>query len=181
MTWVALSRPAGLPLNTVIFHKYLLNPLLKQSVVVAIPIQHPMPPAEKTHGNTAFRIKLYDFKTFPGTIRHKRQIMPFGHGMPRRNKDFIFNFFALDLVRRIRLFPLQRRQRHTAAGNHSRTGRMENIPANRADVKIGLQQIGRPVGIDDLLPGQQFRKGNLQDTGQRLKQRNVREALPGIT
>ena len=50
---------------------FLLNSFLKHSMMVAIPVQHSVSPAEKAHLDIAFRVELYVLKSSSGTVRHK--------------------------------------------------------------------------------------------------------------
>lgn len=91
------------------------------------------------------------------------------HGMLQRDIKFILHQLAVQSVRIIRLFRLQRRQLNAAAGKMRRPRSMDHIAAHRANIQHGAQQISRPVGVDHLFTGEQLRYGNLQRPGQWLQ------------
>ena len=71
-----------------------LNAFLKQSMMIAVPIQYAVSAAEKAYFDTAFWIELYTFKSFSGAVCHKRDIMFFRHGVLHGYENFIFDIFA---------------------------------------------------------------------------------------
>ena len=106
--------------------------------MIAVPIQYSMAAAEKAHLGIAFGVKLDKIKAIAGTIGYKGNIMLFAHRVFYGNKIFVFDFFTADLVLFIRRFSFQRRQINSTAGDHCRTGAVNNIAADRADVEFGF-------------------------------------------
>jgi len=78
------------------------------------------------------------------------------------------------------LLRLQRGQGHPAAGDGRLSGGVEHIAAHRTDVQGGPQKICPPVPVDDLLPGEKLRNGDVQGSGQGLQKREIREAPAGL-
>lgn len=144
-------------------------------MMIAIPIKPAMSaaPAEKACFGIAFWIKLGNLKTAASAIRKKRNIMILAHRMINRYIIFIFDVLTLCKMCRIRCFSIQWRQRNTTAGNHRRPHGLKDITANRTNVNLRFQHIGRPVCINDLLASEQFGHRYLQRLRQWLKQRNI--------
>lgn len=71
-----------------------LNAFLKQSMMIAVPIQYAVSAAEKAQFDIAFRIELYRFKPCSRAICYKRNIMRFRHGVLHGYENFIFDIFA---------------------------------------------------------------------------------------
>ena len=75
-----------------------LNPLLKQSMMITIPVQHTVPTTEKTGFGTAFGIELYKLKPICRAIGNERDMVALAHGVGNRHKVFVFHLFTGYLV-----------------------------------------------------------------------------------
>ena len=146
-------------------------------MAVAVPVQHAVSADEKAGLRVAFRIELDHVKPVAGDAGEEGNVVTFGHWMVDRDIMFVLDDLALHGVFRIRFFRFERRQRQSAAGNDGRTGAVQHVAADRADIQLRAQQIGCAVGIDDLLAAEQLGQGNLQDACQGFKQGNVGKTL----
>ena len=91
-------------------------------MMIAIPKQHPVSPAEKAHLCASFGIELYILETLSSAISNKRNIMSFCHRVLEGYEMLMLNDFAVHLMFVINRFRLQRWERNPTSGNHGRAG-----------------------------------------------------------
>lgn len=127
-------------------------------MAIAIPIQYAVSSDKESGLCVPLWVEFHDFKSPVRAISHKRNIVFFRHRMRQRNTILVLQPLALHEMAVVFRFYFQGRQPDSAAGYDRRPCGMQSIPADRADIELGFQHIGRTVGVDNLLAGQQFRQ-----------------------
>ena len=97
--------------------------------------------------------------------------------MPDRNKVFVLHIFHFQRVFLVGLLSLQRRQCDPAAAGHRFPRAVDHVAADRTDIELGPQHIAAAVLVDDPAAVDQLGQRSAQRRGQRLQQRNIRQAL----
>ena len=136
--------------------------LAEQAMVIAVPVQHAEAADEKARLRIALGVKFDEVETVARDACEKGNIMSLGHRMVDDDIVLMFDDFALYGMGFVRFLGLQRRQCQPAAGNHSRTGAVQHVATDRADVQVRAQQIGSTIGVNDLFTAEQFGQRDLQ-------------------
>lgn len=146
-------------------------------MVVAIPVEHAVPAGEEPRLGRALGVESDEFEPAAVEISDEGEVVGFGHRVVDCNVQLVIDFGADCGVVGVRRFGVEGRQGDPAARDHGRAGGVKHVAANRADVEVGAQQIGRAVGVDNLLAGEQLRHRDAEHLSQRLNERNIGEAL----
>ena len=91
-----------------------------------------------------------------GDVGDHGQKMRFFHGMRHGDQPFVVDVFDHRLMELVRLLCLHRRQRDAAAGDHARSGGMEQIAADRAAIEDAAQQVSGAVAVGDAFAGEKL-------------------------
>ena len=140
-----------------------------------------MTPTQKPSLGRPLGIQLDQLQLIGGDIGQKRDKMPLCHGMLHSHKLFILHVLDHDLVGRVGLLRLQRRQGDAAAAHRQIPHGADNISANRAYIKRRAEQIGRAVAVFNLLAAEKLCNRHAQGGGEGLQQADVGIAFAGIT
>ena len=124
----------------------------------------------------ALGIQLNQLHSIIGNCCQKRNIMLLCHGMIHGHIILIFHNLRSDAMGIVHRLRFHRRQRNTAAANHSLAGAVDHVSADRTYVQLGAQDVAGNVPVGDPLAVQQLHDGYTQSAAQGLKQGNVRQA-----
>ena len=71
---------------------------------------------------------------------------------------------------------LQGRQLYAVAGKSSFADGVDDIAADRADIKGGFFQVGAGISVGDAFPGKKLHDGDLQGSGQFRQGADIRQS-----
>ena len=138
-------------------------------MLVAVVIQIPSAAQLHTGFGIAFGVEFYHLDSVRCYESDKGNKMLLGHRVGDGNKMLILYFFYGDSVEFLRVFRFQSRQSDAAAADYRIAGAVDDISADRADIKLTPQHIGGNIFVGDVFPVHQLNNGDAQRLGQGLQ------------
>lgn len=117
----------------------------------------------------ALRIQLNQLHSIIGNCCQKRNIMLLCHGMIHGHIILIFHNLRSDAMGIVHRLRFHRRQRNTAAANHSLAGAVDHVSTDRTDIPQGTQHICTAIGILNFFSGKQLEHRYAQCDGKRFQ------------
>ena len=144
---------------------------------VAVQVESSHTPHLEPGLRIALGIEFHQLQPVRSDEGHKGDEMLLGHGMVDRDKLLVLHLLNGKHMVFVRFLRFQRRQSDAAAADQGVSGTVDHIAAERTDIKLSSEHIGRNISVDDMLPIHQFNHGDIQCLGQGLKQGNIRQPL----
>ena len=117
----------------------------------------------------SLRIQFDQLHTIIGNCCQKRNIMLLCHGMIHGHIILIFHNLRSDAMGIVHRLRFHRRQRNTAAANHSLAGAVDHVSTDRTDIPQGTQHICTAIGILNFFSGKQLEHRYAQCDGKRFQ------------
>lgn len=105
-------------------------------MMVAVPVQHSVAADEKTRLCVTLWIEFNHVEPVAGDTGDKGNVVAFRHWVVNSDIMLVFYHLTLHSVHVIRFLGLHWGEYDTAAGNHSRTGTVQHVAADGADIKL---------------------------------------------
>ena len=109
---------------------------------VAVPVEMAHATELEAGLRVALGIELYKLHPVTGDKGHKGNVVGFGHGVGDGNEMLVLHVFDENAVFALRFFRFQRRQSDAAAADQSAAGAVEDIAAERTNIKLPPEHIG---------------------------------------
>ena len=105
---------------------------------------------------TALRVELHELDSLVGDSSQERDVVGLGHGMV--HCDIVLVLYNLQVYRMllIRSLGLKGRKRYAAACHDSLSCGLDDIAADRTDIKPGLLHVRGPVLVPDVHAGEKL-------------------------
>ena len=152
------------------------HPSAHQPVAVAVSVQPSAAAQRKARRGVPLGIELHKLQPFVRSKGEKRYVMPARHRVADGDVKFVLHRLDGDLMLRVRLLALERRERHAAAAHDRRAERVQHVAAHRADIERAAAHIRRNVPVDDRRAAQQLDHRYAERRGERLEKRYIRQA-----
>ena len=132
--------------------------LLKQPVLITVPIELAVAAAEEAGGGGTLGVEADKLKAVPSDVDDEGNVVRLGHLMGDFHVQLMLDFGDGGGVGVVGCFCLQRGQSDAAAADARRAGSGQDVAANRTDVEAAAQQVGGTVRVGDDLAGEQLRQ-----------------------
>ena len=149
----------------------------KQTMLIAIVIDRSYTPQLQPGFRVSFRVELHQLNPVGGHKGDEGDEVLFGHGVMNGDKVFIFHIFDGEQVVIVCHFCFQRGKGNAAAADQSASGAVDDVAADRADIKLTPQHIAGWIPVDNMLSVHQLDHRNPQCLGQGLQKADVRQTF----